>query len=337
MSTIHDVAKRAGVSIATVSGVLNGSRYVSPELAERVLKAVEELDYTINQVARSLQCRSTRMVGMLVPDISDPFHAGVVRVVEDSLKTAGYTLLLGNLRDRPDEQTRYLQILRAHQVDGILLYMVPGSEDEVRKLVDSRKPVVLMGRAPVSFKADLVATDHRTGTRLAVEYLLSRGHRRIGLIPGPEPQPFSRARLEGWRDALEAAGLPAVDDYVSYGDYTIQGGELGASRLLDMPEPPTAILAGNFHEVVGVLRMLRQRRIARPGRVEVMSSHDSEVLDAFDPPVSSVDQPVEELGARATEMLLRRIRQPLRPPEMVLLRPRLKIRSYAQQVQTTSN
>ncbi len=336
MATIHDVARRAGVSIATVSGVLNGSRYVSPELTERVLKAVSELDYTINQVARSLQCRSTRMVGMLVPDISDPFHAAVVKVVEDALKTTGYTLLLGNLHDRPDEQTRYLQNLRAQQVDGILLYMVPGSEDEVRKLVESRKPVVLMGRAPVSFQADVVATDHRTGTRLAVEYLLSRGHRRIALIPGPEPMPFSRARVEGWRDALEAAGIRASAALASYGDYTIEGGELAAVRLLDLPEPPTAILAGNFHEVVGVLRVLRQRRIRRPEDVEVVSSHDSEVLDAFDPPVSSVVQPARELGARAAEMLLRRMRQPLRPPERVLLRPSLKIRDTVHRLHATN-
>src|SRR5688572_9263780 len=126
MSTMTEVAKRAGVSIATVSGVLNGLRYVSPELAERVMRAATELDYTINQIARSLQSRSTQIVAMLVPDISDPFHANVVRVVEDALKTAGYTLLLGNLRDCPEEQTRYVRKMRAQQVDGLLIYMVPG-------------------------------------------------------------------------------------------------------------------------------------------------------------------------------------------------------------------
>src|SRR5436190_10413810 len=152
MITMTDVAKRAGVSIATVSGVLNGSRYVSPELKERVLQVVTELDYTVNQVARSLQTRSTRMIGMLVPDISDPFHSSVVRVVEDTLKTAGYALLLGNLRDRPEEQSRYLQLLRAQQVDGILLYMVPGAEEEVRKLVQSKRALVLIGREPATFK-----------------------------------------------------------------------------------------------------------------------------------------------------------------------------------------
>jgi LacI family transcriptional regulator len=329
MATIHDVAKRAGVSIATVSGVMNGSRYVSPALKQRVLEAVEELDFTVNQVARSLQRRSTRMIGMLVPDISDPFHANVVRVVEDSLKTAGYTLLLGNLRDRPEEQTRYLEILRSQQVDGVLIYMVPGFEDEIRKLVERRRAIVLMGREPATFQADLVGIDHVTGSRMAVEHLISKGHRRIGIIPGPVGQPFTRSRIRGWGQALQAAGLAADERHISYGDYTIAGGQAAVTPLLDLPEPPTAILAGNFHEVIGVLQVLRQRKIARPQRLEVMSSHDSEVYDAFDPPLSSVAQPVHELGAKATELLLRRIRQPGRPPERVLLRPRLHVRPTA--------
>lgn len=327
MATMNDVARRAGVSIATVSGVLNGSRQVSPELAGRVLEAVRELDYTINQAARSLHSRSTQLVAMLVPDISDPFHANVVRVVEDALKTAGYTLLLGNLRDRPEEQRRYLQTVRAQQADGVLIYMVPGCEDDLRRLVEAHKPVVLMGRPPTTFRCDFVAIDHVNGTRMAIEHLIARGHRRIGIIPGPEHQSFSLGRVEGWAQALKHAGLPTCPGYVSYGGYTVEGGEAGIARLLDLPEPPTAVLAGNFHEIVGVLRTLRRRRIPRNENFEIMASHDSDALDAFDPPVSSVDQPVHEIGAKATELLLRRIRQPRRPPEAVLLRPRLKIRT----------
>jgi LacI family transcriptional regulator len=323
MATMIDVAKRAGVSIATVSGVLNGSRHVSTELSERVLKAATDLDYTINQVARSLQMRSTQIIGMLVPDVSDPFHSNVVRVVEDALKTAGYTLLLGSLRDRPEEQARYIQKMRAQQVDGLLIYMVPGFEDDVRRLVEARKPVVLMGRHPTTFQADLVAIDHFTGTRLAIEHLIARGHRRIGIIPGPAFQPFSQARVAGWREALEKAGIEPDSRYISHGDYTVEGGRTAVARLLQLPEPPTAILAGNFHEVVGVLQVLRQ--FSR--RLEIMASHDSAALEAFDPPISCVDQPAQDIGAKAVELLLLRIRQPGRPPEQVLLRPTLKIRT----------
>ena len=216
-------------------------------------------------------------------------------------------------------------------MDGILIYMVPGCEDELRKLVESRKPVVLLGRAPATFQADLVGMDHFTGTRMAVEYLLSRGHTRVGIIPGPEYRPFTRSRVEGWRAALKGAGIQAVDRNISYGDYTVEGGQTAMARLVALPDRPTAVLGGNFHEVVGILRVLRQFNLRRPDDIEVMASHDSDVLDAFDPPVSSVEQPVHQIGTRATELLLRRIRQPARPVEQVLLEPRLKIRTGGEQ------
>jgi LacI family transcriptional regulator len=164
---------------------------------------------------------------------------------------------------------------------------------------------------------------------MAIDHLISRGHRRIGIIPGPEMRPFSEARLAGWRSALQNAGIQADERLVSYGDYSVEGGRGAISRLIDLLEPPTAVLAGNFHEVVGVLQVLRERSMYRNGRIEVVASHDSAALDAFDPPITSVDQPVHDIGAKATELLLRRIRQPLRPPEQVLLRPRLRVRSTA--------
>jgi LacI family transcriptional regulator len=191
---------------------------------------------------------------------------------------------------------------------------------------------VLIGREPLTFQADLVAMDHATGTRMAVAHLISRGHRRIAIIPGPEAQPFSRARIDGWRAALKAAGIPPAEPYIAHADYTTDGGRLAATRLVDLREPPQAILAGNFHEVVGVLGVLRQRKMTRV--VEVMSSHDAPVLDVLDPPVSSVDQPVHEIGTRATELLLRRIRQPGRPYERVLLRPTLKLRTWPEDYRT---
>jgi DNA-binding LacI/PurR family transcriptional regulator len=164
---------------------------------------------------------------------------------------------------------------------------------------------------------------------MAINYLISRGHRRIGIIPGPEMQPFSEARLQGWRSALEGADIAVDQALVSYGDYSVEGGRSAISRLIELRSPPTAVLAGNFHEVVGVLQVLRERSMHRNGRIELVASHDSAALDAFDPPITSVDQPVQEIGLNAAELLLRRIRQPMRPAEHVLLRPRLRIRATA--------
>jgi LacI family transcriptional regulator len=327
MATIVDVAKRASVSIATVSGVVNGTRRVSPELTRRVQEAILELDYSVNHVARSLQSRRTQLIAMLVPDISDPFHADVVKVVEDVLKASGYLLIVGSIHDQSEEQARYIQSLRSNQVDGLLLYLVPGYEAEVRKLIDMKKPLVLMGRAPKGFKADVVATDHVTGTRLAVEHLIQKGHNRIGIVPGPFPQPYSADRVRGWRQALTAARLPADQSLVCHEDFTVQGGERAATRLLNLENQPTAIFAGNFHSLIGLLRILRYRAMPASGQPELMVSHDSAILDTFAPPISSVDQPSYELGLKAAELLLKRLHHPGRSFEEVLLQPKLNIRT----------
>jgi DNA-binding LacI/PurR family transcriptional regulator len=183
-----------------------------------------------------------------------------------------------------------------------------------------------MGRPAETFTANLVALDHHTSSRLASEHLLSRGHKRIGIIPGPQDRSYTRGRVAGWREALTRAGLSPLDDYVRFAEYSSDDGASAASLLFDLLEPPTAVLAGNFHLVVGVLRAMRQRRIER-SRIEIMSSHDAEVLDEFTPPISSVEQPFYEMGMKAAELLLRQLRQPGCPPQQILLRPRLHIRT----------
>ena len=163
MATIHDVAKRAGVSTYTVSAVLNQSAFVSPEFTKRVREAVAELDYTVNELARGLQSRKTRTVGMLIPDIANPFYAKVVRGVEDILREAGYSLILGNTYNKPEEQLRYCSVFRSRQVDGLLLFVAPGESPEVRRMVDAKKPVVFVGRAPGDYEADTVTAGQRAG------------------------------------------------------------------------------------------------------------------------------------------------------------------------------
>ena len=184
MPTIYDVARRAGVSTYTVSSVLNQSAKVSPELTKRVLKAVHELDYTMNALARSLPTRETKTVGMLIPDIANPFYAKVVRGVEDTLRKSGYSLLLGNTYNQVDEQSRYVVLFRSRQVDGLLLFVSAGEDTELRSFISKGKPVVFVGRKPIGLKADSVSADNRTGTELAVAHLARKGHKRIALLNG---------------------------------------------------------------------------------------------------------------------------------------------------------
>ncbi len=326
MATIYDVAKRARVSTYTVSAVLNRSAYVSPELTERVHKAVLELDYTINDLARSLQTRRTRTAGMLIPDIASPFYAKVVRGVEDRLKQASYTLLLGSTYNLPEEQARYTAVFRSKQVDGLLVFLSAGGEEDARRLVESGKPVVFVGRVPRSFDADTVAADNALGTRLAIEHLIARGHRRIAIVTGHLQLSTGADRVSAWKRALARHRLPRPAAYAGEGDWTAESGYRLALQFFKLKEPPDAIFAANFLMMTGILKALKECGLRCPEDVEVVSSDDSEWLDVFDPPVSTVVQPSYEMGQRAADLLLKRIQHPRRGFERVLLKPSLRIR-----------
>ncbi len=328
MPTIYDVAKRAGVSIATVSAVLNRTAYVSPELMKRVKLAVDELDYTINHLAHSLQTRKTRTVGMLIPDMGnpDPFYGQVVRGAEDVLRKKGYLLILGHTYNQVEEQSRYLSAFRSRLVDGVLLFQVPGQDSELQRMLDKKQPLVFVGRIPAGLSADVVATDIAGGTKAGVAHLASRGHRRIGLITVEKSMSVSEARVTGWKQALRSSKLPADDTLIVKTELNAEAGRVAALRLLDLADRPTAIFADNLVITTGVLKALQEKGLACPEDVELVSSDDAEWLDVFHPPISTIVQPSYEVGTSAAEILLKRIKHPKRPAETVLLKPRLKIR-----------
>lgn len=326
MATIYDVARRAKVSTYTVSAVLNRSAYVSPELTERVLVAVKELDYTPNELARGLPTRKTRTVGMLIPDIANPFYGKVVRGAEDRLREDGYSLILGNTYNEPEHQTRYLNLFRAKQTDGFMLFAAPGAEEEIEKLVNVKRPVVFVGRLPSGYACDSVTADNVKGGKLLTDYLVSQGHQRIAVISGQRTLSAAADRVQGWRQSLRKAKLSVRADYISEGDWTAEGGRAQMLALLDLPEPPTGVFVANFLMMTGVLRALQERNVSCPTDVEVVSSDDSDWLDVFNPPVSTVVTDSYAMGHQAAELLLKRIEKPGRKPQNIVLSPELRIR-----------
>ena len=325
MATIYDVAKRARVSTATVSAVLNGTAYVSPELTSRVNEAVKELDYTINAIARGLQTRRTNMIGMLVPDIAEPVYSVMVKGVEAGLKTAGCSLLLGSTHNNVEEQSRYLRMLRSKQVDGMLALLAFGDESELAELVGTHKPLVFIARRP-TFAADCVLVDNVRASREAVSYLLSKGRRRVGLIVGPRSLAVSQDRIEGWTQAHKDHGVPVDETLIAEGDYTSESGQAAMEQFLGLAQPPDAVFATGFLMMTGCLGVLRSRGITVPDQVELMTWSDSPLLDVFDPPISTVQQPSFEMGVRAAELVLKRIEQPEGEPQSVILPAELRIR-----------
>lgn len=327
MATIYDVAKKARVSTATVSAVLNGTAYVSPELTARVESAVDELNYTINAVARGLQTRKTNMIGMLVPDIAEPVYSVMVKGVEDGLKQAGCSLLLGSTHNRAEEQSRYLRLLRSKQVDGMLLLLSFGGEEELEELVRKGLPLVFIARAP-HFAADTVLVDNVAATRTAITHLIGRRrHRRVGLIVGPRELKVSQDRIQGWMQAHQEAGIEPDDDLIREGDYTTESGESAMDAYLQLEDPPSAVFATGFLMMSGCLAVAKRRGLPVPQKLELMTWSDSPLLDVFDPPVSTIQQPSHEMGVRAAELLLRRIRDGAQEPQAIVLPAELKVRA----------
>lgn len=325
MATIRDVAEKADVSTATVSAVLNRSSYVSPELTTRVKKAVAELDYFINEVARSLQTRKTRTVGILTPNISNPHIANLVRGAEERLKRSGYSILLGITYDLLKEQARILSLFQAKLVDGLLVCSAPGPEDDLIRIVESKKPVVFLARPPQTFEADSVSMDHLKSSRMVMEYLISKGHSRIGVITVSLSLSVGVRRVEGWRRALQKAGLSVDQRYIVEAGASAEEARRATLQLLDLDPRPTAIYIGTIAMLPGVLGALRERNLS-PDDVQIVTSHDSELLDYMSPPITGLHHSPREMGIAAADLLLKRIRHPNRPFQKIVIRPKLNIR-----------
>lgn len=328
MATIRDVARLAEVSVATVSAVLNRTSYVSPALTKRVNEAVRQLDYSMNRLAQSFQTGTTRTIGMLIPATANPnpYYGEVVRGAEDYLRKRGYVVILGHTYNQLREQSRYISTFRSRMVDGLLLFPAPGEDAEMEKLLESKRPVVFVGRKPLKPEADVVAADVRRSTYLGIKHLLSRGHTDIGLIIVKRSLSVAGDRRKGWQDALFELGLKPEPSLVIEEELSSKAGESAVLRLLELHPRPTAIFAANLVFITGILRGLASNGIACPGEIEVMCSDDAEWLDVFQPRISTVVQPSYEVGVRAAGLLLKRIQHPNRPFETILLEPELRIR-----------
>ncbi len=326
MATIYDVAKEAGVSVATVSAVVNNSSYVSVELRQRVETAIAALHYNPNLIARSLAQKKSLTFGMLIPDITNPFYPEVVRGAEDRAKQAGYTLLLGNSDNRREKEEIYLNLFLSKRVDGILL--MKGSEELdssfVAKLHATNAPVVLVGRRYRLLQTDCVVADDVGGANMAVRHLIRLGHRRIGIITGFSNVSTTEERLEGYRRALSTGKIEFDPALVVEGDYGAEPGFRAGLRLLG--HRPTAVFVTNYLMTVGFMRALEEQDKSCPEDVAVVSYDDFLWSRFFRPRLTTVEQPKYELGVIATELLLSRLNGKHKRNKLVVLPNKLQIR-----------
>jgi len=320
--TIHDVAQRAGVSSQTVSRVLNQRPDVSPETKEKVLQAILELNYRPSGIARSLRLRSTGTLGLIVPDSANPFFAELGRVIEQVAFEKGYSLILCNSEGNLEKESFYLDVLVEKQVDG-LIFVGANKASRLHPVLSGAVPVVLVDRDLNGDHLDLIFADNLEGGRMATNYLISLGHERIGCITGPSRLPTSKARLDGYRRALAEHKIPFEKELVVSGDFRYQGAYQGMKKLLSLSQPPTAVFALNDLMAVGAIACAVSYGLKVPEDLSVIGFDDIPLATFFNPSLTTISQPREEMGKLAVSMLLERLKNPYLPSRRFVLPVRL--------------
>jgi DNA-binding LacI/PurR family transcriptional regulator len=325
--TIHQVAAAAGVSTATVSRVLAAADGVSEELTARVLTAVAALDYRPNRAARNLRKRVVQIVGLVISDIQNPFFTSVVRGIERVLEEEGYTLLLSNSDEDPQREQRHLATLAGEGVAGIVLAPAKGDSEALRRFIRSGPPLVIIDRSVAGISVDTVKVNNEAGAFHAVAHLIAQGHHRIALISGPDQITTAYERRVGYQRALAEAGLELIPAYVQISDFRQAGGHAAMRRLLDFPQPPTALLTANNLMTLGALQAIHDRKLRIPQDIAIVGFDDMPWAASLQPPLTAVAQPTYDLGVAAAQMLLARIHDPDRAVQQTILDTQLIVRA----------
>lgn len=337
--SIYDVAKEARVSVFTVSAVINKKSHVGSRLRQRVEAAVRKLNYRPNLLARSFAKRQTHTLGIVVPDISNPFFPLVIRGAEDAAQKHGYNILLCNSDDRPDKEQLGLELLLSKRVDGILLTKTPGAlHPSTRQMIaDVQVPFVLLMRTYPALTRDAVITDDYKGAFEAVSHLARVGHRRIALAGGPLKVSNGRARRKGFLDALKAHALTFDPELVFEGDYRFESGYRAGHTLL--ARKPDGVYVANYLMTVGFLKAADEIGMKCPESFGLVSFDDYPWLDFFRPALTTVELPKYQVGYEAAELLLRRISGDRSASVVIKLEPQLRVREscgFASQMRQTS-
>ncbi|RMI14704.1 MAG: LacI family transcriptional regulator [Calditrichaeota bacterium] len=329
MPNLKDVARLAGVSIATVSRVLNGAKNVNPETRLKVEQAVQQLNFQPNRVARRLRAKrvQSNLIGVLIPDIQNPFYVEVVHGIDLATTEMSYAFLMSNFSQSEEKERFYLDIMLSESVDGLIVAPAHEEDAKVKAIVKSGLPVVCIDRVLRGVNVDAVVVNNRQGAYDAIQYLVQLGHRRIAFICGPLKIPTYRERLNGYREALEENGIAYDEALVRFCDSTLEAGKRIARELLELSPPPTALFTGNNLLTLGALEVLHRQNMRIPRDISILGFDDMYWSISLNPPLTAVSQPGFEIGRRAAEMLFQRINEPGRPTAQIVLNTRLMVRS----------
>jgi LacI family transcriptional regulator len=301
---LADVSRRAGVSTATTSRVLNGKGFVSEELRLRVLSAVEEMRYIPNGLARSMSLRRTHSLGLVVSDVTNPFFTVLARGVEDVGQERGYSVVLCNSDSKQEKERAYLEMLHEKRVDGILVSPNGADPNPVERILQAGIGVVLVDRVLAGVRASSVSADNFAGARSAAEYLLTLGHRRIGVIAGRLGASTGEERLNGFQAAMNDLGVAIDSSLVIRGDFTEDGGNQAAIQLYSQTPRPSAVISLNNLMTTGALFALRTVGCGIPDDLSLLSFDDLPLFSLLAHPLTVVAQPAYDMGRVACRLLI---------------------------------
>lgn len=327
MATIKEVAKKAGVSVGTVSNVLRGSNKVAADLRDRVDRTIALMDYHPNHAARSLKTSQTHLLGMVISDLTNPFFPQLARGAEDAAIKQGYLVIALNSDDQLDREKRILSALRSRRVDGILLVVAPngGDNTHIQAVIASKIPLVCLDRVPEGISVSSVATDALAGTEMCLRHLIAIGHRRIAMIGGELELQTAQHRLQGYKNMLAEAKIAIEPGLILTGDFRTASGYLLTKQLLLSGRNPSAIFVANGMMALGALRAIKELGRQCPGDIALAVFDDVPGNGSFTPEVTAVVQPAYQIGYQGVELLLRQ-REAGEPKSPVQIRLQAELR-----------
>ncbi|MDO9546105.1 MAG: LacI family DNA-binding transcriptional regulator [Pelolinea sp.] len=330
--TIKEVAQQAGVSISTVSHVVNGTRFVSDDLKARVLSSMKDLDYQPNRIARSLRRKQTNSLGLIISDITNPFFAEIAWSIENISFLEKYSLFLCNTNSKYEKEVFYINQLSEWQVDGIIL-ISPKIDTSYLKILEERNiPVVLVDNESPEGNYDVVKIDNYLGGKMAADHLIALGHKRIACISGPFMHNITYERVEGYKDSLREHGLIVDEKMILTGNFDVASGLQCANNFFEMDERPTAIFACNDQMAVGVIQSAAAHNLKVPDDISLVGFDDINLSRYTVPPLTTISQPLHEIGEQALNCMIEKIKDPNKSPKTITLNLRLAERQSTKRI-----
>lgn len=327
--TIYDVAKKAGVSIATVSRVLNKSSAVSDRTRRQVEEAIEELNYAPNFIASALTKKSTLTLGLLIPDITNPFFSELARGVEDASNDFGFNIIICNTDYSLEKEATYISLLKQKSVDGFIISTAYYNDKNIIELLKDNVPLVLLGRdidCSEEYPMDAVVSDNIKGGYIATKHLIDLGHEKIACLLGPAKIKVNLEREKGYLKAMKEAKLKVYKEILTHGDFKLEFGYKETLKIFKGPIRPTAFVAGNDLTALGVMRALKAIGLSVPQDVSVVGYDNIILAEMSDPPLTTVNQQMQKMGYLATELLIKRIKGERNAGKKVVLDINLVVR-----------